>query len=91
MTWKKRPTILGCLYILLALQLLGTLFFVTELWSEILSLRSWSVAWKWQDFIQILASVALILGTAAAFGFIHHSHRDAPHAPKNRRGVRSVP
>jgi len=76
MTWKKRSTMLGCLYILLTLQLLGTLFFVTELWSEILGLRSWAVAWAWQEFVQILASIALILGTAAAFGFIHHSQTE---------------
>ena len=70
---KKRPLFLGCLYALLIFQILGTLFFVTELWSEVLGLRSWSLAWKWQEFFQIFASIALILGTSAAFGVIYYS------------------
>ncbi len=70
---KQKPAVLIGLYALLALQILGTLFFVGELWSEIFGLRAWTVPWQWQEIIQILASLALVLGTIAGIGFIRYS------------------
>lgn len=70
---KQKPAILIGLYVLLVFQLLGTVFFVVELWSEILGLRTWAVPFQWQEFIQILASLALVLGTITGIGFIRYS------------------
>lgn len=76
MITKQTPAILIGLYVLLAFQLLGTVFFVGELWSEILGLRSWTVPFQWQEFIQIFASIALVLGTVAGIGFIRFSQSE---------------
>lgn len=75
LTKQKYPIVIA-LYVLLGLQLLGTLFFVTELWSDILGLRSWTVPWQWQEVIQIFASIALVLGTIAGIGFIRYSQSE---------------
>lgn len=73
---KTKPSVLFGLYVLLALQLLGTIFFVVDLWSEVLGLRTWSLPWQWQEYVQIFASVALVLGTVAGIGFIRHSRSE---------------
>ncbi|MDP7152096.1 MAG: helix-turn-helix transcriptional regulator [Paracoccaceae bacterium] len=72
MSKQPRAVLIG-LYVLLALQLTGTVIFVGELWSEVLGLRAWTVPFEWQEAIQIFASIALVLGTIAGIGFMRFS------------------
>ncbi|MGR3794694.1 helix-turn-helix transcriptional regulator [Vannielia sp. SX4] len=65
----------GSLYAAFALQALGALFFVGDLWSEILGLRTAPIPYEWQEVIQLLASVGLIIGLMASGLYLRRSQR----------------
>lgn len=48
---------------LLVLQALCTLFFITELATEVLGLRHWALSWELRELLQVLASAGLLVGT----------------------------
>lgn len=51
--------------VLLVVQSLCALFFVVELFTEVLGLRHWAVSWEVRELLQVTASLGLILGTVA--------------------------
>ena len=53
------------LYTALAIQTLSAFFFTGELWSEILGLRQPPIPYAYQEVIQILASIGLVIGLLA--------------------------
>ncbi|SIN90999.1 helix-turn-helix transcriptional regulator [Vannielia litorea] len=65
----------GSLYVALALQGLGALFFVGDLWSEVLGLRTAPIPYEWQEMIQLLASVGLVIGLFVSALYLRRSHR----------------
>ncbi|MFY0632827.1 MAG: hypothetical protein JXQ91_03385 [Vannielia sp.] len=65
----------GTLYVALALQALGALFFVGDLWSEILGLRTAPIPYEWQEMIQLMASVGLVIGLVVSALFLRRSQR----------------
>ena len=78
------------LYLAFGLQVLSALFFVGDLWTEILGLRSEPIPWVWQEYIQILASVGLVVGVIVGGVFlrlslnrIHHMSRQIDVAAGN--------
>ncbi len=52
--------------ILLGIQVLCALFFVSELVSEVFGLRNWAVSWEIRELLQVSASFGLTLGSIAA-------------------------
>ena len=56
---------LTILYTALAIQTLSAFFFTGELWSEILGLRQTPIPYAYQEVIQILASIGLVIGLLA--------------------------
>ncbi len=67
----RRPA----LFAALGVQCFSTIFFVGELWSEILGLRTTAIPWVWQEYIQILASVGLTIGLFTSILFLRHNQR----------------
>ena len=63
------------LYVALAFQALGALFFVGELWSEVLGLRSAPIPYEWQEIIQLLASLGLVIGLVVSALYLRRSQR----------------
>src|SRR5688572_21025161 len=63
------------LYVAFGFQMLSAVFFVGDLWSEVLNLRSWPLPWQLQEVIQILASVGLVTGVAVSGWFLRLSLR----------------
>ncbi len=63
------------LYAAVALQLLGALVFVGQLWSEILGLRTTPIPWVLQEYIELLASIGLVIGVVVSGLFLHRSLR----------------
>lgn len=63
------------LYAAVSLQFLGALVFVGQLWSEILGLRSTPIPWIWQEYIELLASIGLVIGVLVSGLFLHRSLR----------------
>lgn len=51
---------------LLFLQGICTLFFLSELVTEVFGLRQWALPWYWREILQLMASLGLLLGTVAA-------------------------
>lgn len=72
---KQKLPGLVALYILLALQILGSSFFMWSLWSEILGLRHEALSWEYQELIQMLASLAMALGAVVGVGYVRATHR----------------
>ena len=70
---KLRRVGVPALYGAFALQTVSALFFVGELWSEVLGLRTWPTPWAWQETIQILASAGLLVGVVVSGVFIKRS------------------
>lgn len=67
------------LYLAFGLQVLSALFFVGELWTEILNLRSEPIPWLWQEYIQTLASIGLLVGVVVSGVFLRLSLRRIRH------------
>jgi DNA-binding CsgD family transcriptional regulator len=63
------------LYLVLFIQFLSALFFLTDLWSEVFGLRSRALPWQWQEYIQTLASIGLIAGVFVSAVFLRTSLR----------------
>ncbi|KFE33621.1 helix-turn-helix transcriptional regulator [Thioclava atlantica] len=63
------------LYAALVVQSLSAAFFVGDLWSEVLGLRTWLLPWALQEYIQVLASVGLIVGVITSALFVRHSRK----------------
>lgn len=59
----------------LAFQLLSCLFFVGELWTEVLGIRTHPIPYQWQEYIQILASIGLIVGVGTSMLLLRKSQR----------------
>ena len=53
--------------------MLSALFFLGELWSEVLDLRSTPLPWAWQEYIQTLASIGLVTELLVSFAFLRSS------------------
>ncbi len=73
--WLARLAGRGSLYVALLLQALGALFFVGDLWSEILGLRTAPIPYEWQEIIQLLASVGLVIGLVVSGLYLRRSQR----------------
>jgi DNA-binding CsgD family transcriptional regulator len=67
-----RPAI-ALLYGTFAVQILSALFFVGDLWTEVLGLRTVPIPYDWQEYIQVLATVGLIAGVVVSGVFIRQS------------------
>ena len=67
------------LYLAFGLQVLSALFFVGDLWTEILGLRSEPIPWVWQEYIQTLASAGLVVGVMVSGVFLRLSLRRIHH------------
>jgi DNA-binding CsgD family transcriptional regulator len=63
------------LYLAFGLQMISALFFVGDLWTEILNLRSEPIPWVWQEYIQTLASIGLVIGVVVSGMFLRMSLR----------------
>ena len=72
---KVRQNSLVFIYSALAFQLVSALFFLGELWGEVLGLRSRPLPWNVQETIQILASIGLITGVVVTFVFLKLSQQ----------------
>jgi DNA-binding CsgD family transcriptional regulator len=57
------------------IQLLSASFFLGELWSEVLNLRTTPIPWIWQEYIQALASIGLVTGLLVSGAFLRSSLR----------------
>ena len=71
----RKRTGLFALYGALVIQGISALFFVSELWSEVLGLRSFAIPWALQEVIQMLASVGLVTGVIVSVLFVRHTRR----------------
>jgi DNA-binding CsgD family transcriptional regulator len=58
------------LYVILGVQVLSGVFFLGELWSEVLGFRTSPIPYQWQELIQVLASVGLLFGIGATTLFL---------------------
>ena len=67
-----RPAIV-LLYSTFGIQILSALFFVGDLWTEVLGLRTFPIPYDWQEYIQVLASVGLVAGVVVSGVFIRQS------------------
>lgn len=54
------------LALLLIIQFACTLFFVSELATEVFGLRDWALTWEMRELLQVLASAGLLAGTLAS-------------------------
>ncbi|MBR2575514.1 MAG: helix-turn-helix transcriptional regulator [Loktanella sp.] len=63
------------LVVLVILQSLCAAFFVVELLTEVLGLRHWAVSWATREFLQIGASVGLVLGAVASVALLRQTLR----------------
>lgn len=63
------------LYACLAIQVLSGVFFLGELWSEVLGLRTTPIPFELQEMIQVLASVGLVFGIVATALFTRAMQR----------------
>lgn len=61
------------LYFVCAIQLLSAIFFVGDLWTEVLGLRTQPIPWALQEYIQTFASVGLIIGAVVSIMFLRRS------------------
>jgi len=68
----KRPAQM-VLYAALGFQFLSAVFFVGELWTEILGLRTTPIPWQLREVIQLLASVGLVTGVAVTAVYVSRS------------------
>lgn len=68
------PVKLSLIYAVLGFQVVSTLFFLYELWGEVLGLRHQPLPWNFQEITQILASVGLISGVIVTAIFLRRSH-----------------
>lgn len=73
------PRALHFLYGVLAVQFLSTVFFVGSLWSEVLGLRTTSIPYDWQEYIEVMASVGLLCGTVTTILFVRKSRQKELH------------
>lgn len=73
MTSDRTRTVL--LWIALSIQFLSALFFLGEMWTEVLGLRSFALPWQVQEFIQVFASVGLLLGVVVGVVALRRSQR----------------
>ena len=73
------PKALHFLYGVLALQFVSTIFFVGSLWSEVLGLRTTSIPYAWQEYIEVMASLGLLSGTLTTILFVQKSRRKEKH------------
>ncbi|HQU68858.1 MAG TPA: helix-turn-helix transcriptional regulator [Albidovulum sp.] len=64
------------LYALLILQALGALFFIVDLWSEVLQLRTTPIPYEYQEIIQILASLSLAIGLVTTISYFRRSQHN---------------
>ncbi|WP_281859485.1 helix-turn-helix transcriptional regulator [Litoreibacter halocynthiae] len=69
-----RPSLLF-IYVALIFQSVSALFFLGELWGEVLGLRSRPLPWNIQEIIQISASVGLITGVIVTSVFLRRSQQ----------------
>lgn len=60
---------------MLVVQVLATLFFSWEFWSDVLGLRRQPLPWEIYDLIQTFASVGLVFGSAAGFLLLRGSEK----------------
>ncbi|NNF73229.1 MAG: helix-turn-helix transcriptional regulator [Rhodobacteraceae bacterium] len=67
---RPRRRALWLLYGAFALQAVSAFFFVGELWTEILGLRTTPIPYAWQELIQVLASIGIITGVIASGVFV---------------------
>ena len=68
---------IGSLHLLcsvLSVQFVSTVFFVGTLWSEVLGLRTTSIPYVWQEYIEVLASVGLLFGTGTTILFVRKAY-----------------
>ena len=61
------------IYAVCALQLIGALAFVSDLWSEVLGLRSQPIPYEIQELIEILATVSLVAGAVTGTLYLKKS------------------
>lgn len=61
---------------LLILQTISAAFFLGELWTEVLGLRTTPIPYEYQEIIQILSSFSLVTGVIVTFAFVRRTHRD---------------
>ncbi|MCR8723393.1 helix-turn-helix transcriptional regulator [Frigidibacter sp. ROC022] len=66
---------LALLYAVFTVQFLSALFFVGELWSEVLGIRHTPIPYAWQEYIQFWASIGLVVGVITSFAFLTQTQR----------------
>ncbi len=69
------PLRAGLLYAALIVQILSAAFFLGSLWSDVLGLRTHPIPWAYQEYIQTLASVGLVVGVVTSGLFLRHSRK----------------
>lgn len=67
------------LYTALIFQFLSAVFFVGELWTEILGLRTTPIPWQLREIIQLLASLGLVTGVAVTAVYVSRSRNRLAH------------
>lgn len=72
---RKRALAMLGLWAVLVVQALCTLFFTVELLTEVLGLRHWAVTWEIREFLQMAASLGLLMGSAIGFLYLRATNQ----------------
>lgn len=74
-SFGAKPLRVILLYAALIVQFLSAVFFLGALWSEVLGLRTWPIPWVYQEYIQTLASLGMVVGVITSSLFLRHSRQ----------------
>ena len=69
----RRSAGLVALYVAIFVQAMSALFFVGDLWSEVLGLRRFTIPWDVQELIQVFASLGLTIGVVISALFVRRT------------------
>ena len=75
----------GAVFALFAVQALCAFFFVSDILSSLLGLRSAPLAWETREFLEIGAALGLVLGLVLGALMLHRSIRDRREAEARLR------
>ncbi len=78
------------IFAMLTLQLLSALFFIVDIWGEILGFRSQPLPWAVTEATQIFASIGLICGVVVTSFALYRSHQQIGRLDRQIGAVRGA-